>query len=384
MNLAKTIQMMKITMSDEMNDDLLRVGILLNAAGVPYRIFEKLHNENSLNEIYEGENFWNEIGLTFPQQKKLSELLIKNSFINREIERLEKFNAKFITAFDIDYPAKLKDLKNPPIGLYVKGLNKNIDLNFPSAAIVGTRQCSSYGENTAKSIAMALAEAGIIVISGGARGIDTAAHVGSLAGNGKTFAIFGNGLDKVYPNENRKLFEKIFENGALISEYPFGTHGSLWTYPERNRIITGMSGRTIIVESPIDGGAMITAREAKNLNRELWTVPGRINEEVCAGTNKLLQDKSGVIVNIHEFIKEIYGSFGQLNFEGSEQKKSFSDSLSDDEKVIYSLLQRQSNLSIDNLIGKSGFDLVTVQDSIMMLESLGLVISNGGRYSASL
>ena len=377
-----------------MNDDLLRVGILLNAAGVPYRIFEKLHNENSLNEIYDGENFWNEIGLTFPQQKKLSDLLIKNSFVNKEIERLEKFNAKFITAFDIDYPAKLKDLKNPPIGLYVKGLNKNVDLNFPSAAIVGTRKCSVYGENTAKSIAMALAEAGIIVISGGARGIDTAAHVGSLAVNGKTFAIFGNGLDKIYPNENRNLFEKISENGALISEYPFGTHGSLWTYPERNRIITAMAGRTIIVESPINGGAMITAREAKNLNRELWTVPGRINEEVCAGTNKLLQDKSGVIVNINEFIKEIYGSFGQLNaqlnfeanFEGSEQKKSnsLSASLSDDEKIIYSLLQRQSNRSIDNLIIESGLDLITVQDSIMMLESLGLVISNGGRYLASL
>ena len=377
-----------------MNDDLLRVGILLNAAGVPYRIFEKLHNENSLNEIYDGENFWNEIGLTFPQQKKLSDLLIKNSFINKEIERLEKFNAKFITAFDIDYPAKLKDLKNPPIGLYVKGLNKNVDLNFPSAAIVGTRKCSVYGENTAKSIAMALAEAGIIVISGGARGIDTAAHVGSLAVNGKTFAIFGNGLDKIYPNENRNLFEKISENGALISEYPFGTHGSLWTYPERNRIITAMAGRTVIVESPINGGAMITAREAKNLNRELWTVPGRINEEVCAGTNKLLQDKSGVIVNINEFIKEIYGSFGQLNaqlnfeanFEGSEQKKSnsLSASLSDDEKIIYSLLQRQSNRSIDNLIIESGLDLITVQDSIMMLESLGLVISNGGRYLASL
>ena len=378
-------------------NDTLRVSILLNAAGIPYKIFEKLYSEKKLNQIYEGESFWNDVGISFPKQKILSNLLYRKNFIDEEIKKLDSNNVKFINAFDKDYPSRLKDLKNPPIGLYIKG---NADLNLFSVSIVGTRKCSLYGENVAQSIAKSLSESGITVISGGAKGIDTAAHRGSLSSDGVTIAVFGNGLDVTYPSENRDLFNRISEKGALISEYPFGTHGSVWTYPERNRIVSGMSEITIVVESPIDGGAMITANEAKNLKRKISVVPGRINDEVCAGTNKLLKTAEP-LVNIEEFINEICSSFGQLDFgiENSENESSNQIStpkikkqkinikkfpeLSDNEQKIYELLKNHDNQIIDTIISKSGLDLFSVQDALMILESLGLITTKAGRYSIS-
>ena len=354
-------------------DSTTRAGLLLNAIKAPYEVFRRLCDDYDPGELTRGETFWRELALTPTMQQRLSGLLY-DDWPEKELERTENFYARFITAGDIDYPAKLHDLANPPIGLYVKG---HANISLPSVAVVGTRKCSDYAQNIASSLGRALAQRGLIVISGGARGIDTAGHRGCLSEDGVTIAVFGTGIDKVYPTENRDLFSRIIERGAIISEYPFGTHGEAWRFPERNRIIVGMSSRIVVVESPEGGGAMLTARAGLELGREVWSVPGRITDEVCRGTNALLGEGARVFTGITDFL-ELTTGHAQMNI-------SFGDDaeLSDDDKIIYSLLQRQGGRTLDELIIESGLDVVTVQSALMSLEADGLIMNTSGRYSAT-
>ena len=366
-------------------NEYTRAGILLNAIRAPYEIFIKLCENYEPDEILKGELFWKELGLNKNNQQKLSGLL-RDSWAEKEIGRAENFGARFITAKDIDYPAKLKDLKNPPIGLYVKG---GADILLPSVAIVGTRKCSSYAQVTAANIAKALAQNNITVISGGARGIDTAGHRGCLSENGATIAVFGTGIDKVYPTENRDLFSRIIERGAIISEFPMGMGGESWHFPDRNRIIVGMASRVVVVESPEDGGAMLTARAALELGREVWAVPGRITDDVCRGTNQLFNEGAKAVISVRNFIETVAGTHEQFNLNFDE----FSDApkkieraapiLSNEEKIIYSLLQRQGGKLIDEIIFESGLDFMTVQEALMNLSAEGLIMDSSGRYSAT-
>ena len=251
----------------------LRAALLMNAAHAPLEAFIKLCEDYGPDALDSGgEKLWQELRLRQSTQAKLDDLLRQQDWSERELDRVEKFGAHFLTAEDADYPPRLKDLAHPPIGLYVKG---PANLSAQSVAVVGTRRCSSYGKSVAEGVGRALACAGFSVISGGARGIDAAGHRGCISEGGVTVAIFGTGIDRIYPMEHRDLFNKIAERGALVSEYPFGVSGDPWRFPERNRIIIGMAARTVVVESPDDGGAMITARLALDIGREVWCVPGR-------------------------------------------------------------------------------------------------------------
>ena len=365
-------------------NEFTKAGILLNAVRAPYGIFEKLCAEFEPDELFKGESFWKILGLNKNHQEKLSNL-ISGNWAEKEISKIEKFDARFITAKDLDYPAKLKDLSNPPIGLYVKG---NANISLPSVAIVGTRKCSDYARTTAVNLAKALAKNNITVISGGARGIDTAGHRGCLEENGVTAAVFGTGIDRVYPAENRDLFARILERGALISEYPMGTGGEAWRFPERNRIIVGIASRVVVVESPEGGGAMLTAHAALDIKREVWTVPGRITDEVCRGTNKLLNEGAKAIVSVNDFIEKISGTHEQfnLNFDEYSEAPKIQKSapvLSDEEKIVYSILQRQGGKLADEIFVESGLDFVTVQGVLMNLEAEGLIMNSSGRFSAT-
>lgn len=363
-------------------DSITRAGILLNAIKAPYEIFMKLCDSYDPDEITRGESFWDELKISKALQQRLSDLIYKD-WAARELERTEKFNARFITAKNIDYPAKLKDLQNPPIGLYVKG---NANISLPSIAIVGTRKCSDYARGVAVNLGKALAQKNIIVISGGARGIDSAGHRGCLSEDGITIAVFGTGINKIYPSENRDLFSRIIERGAIISEYPFDTFGEAWRFPERNRIIVGISSRIIVVESPDGGGAMLTARAGLKLGREVWAVPGRITDDVCRGTNTILGEGAKVFTGINDFIETVTGQEQfSMNFDdyldGGKVKST--PELSDDDKIIYSLLQMQGGRTFDEILMQSKLDVVTVQSSLMNLEAEGLIITSSGRYSAS-
>jgi DNA processing protein len=312
------------------------------------------------------------------------ELCAERDWPERELDRADKFGAWFVTADDPDYPSRLKDLPQPPVGLYVKG---RLDAAKPSLAIVGTRRCSSYGRTVAEAIGRSAARAGFQVISGGARGIDGAGHRGCLSEGGTTVAVLGTAVDRVYPAEHRPLFLEIAEKGALVSEYPMGTGGDAWRFPDRNRVIAGLAGRVVVAESPEDGGSMITARLALNLGREIWCVPGRITEGVAKGTNVLIRDGANVLADIDDFIEKISGRYGQmfLDFGGDSSSSSSAAELSANEKAVLELLRRRGGRTLDDLMGESGLSFVEAQSCLATLCAANLVGSSGpGRYSAEL
>ena len=366
-------------------DTITKAGILLNAVKAPQKVFSRLCSDYDPEELWSRKSIWQELGLTARMSERLTEFLFAD-WAEREEERIENFNARFITSKDIDYPAKLFDLNNPPVGLYVKG---RVNLALPSVAIVGTRKCSEYARVVAENLGRALAQSGITTISGGARGIDSAGHRGTLAGGGVTIVVFGTGIDKTYPVENRELFSRILERGAWVTEYPFGTGGSTWQFPERDRIISGMASRIVIAESPEDGGAMHTARKGLKLHREVWSIPGRITDEVSRGTNILMREGSNVFIGINDFIKTVtkreqFSLFEDDEFGDKFDEKKEAPDLSGEAKIVYSVLQRKSGIMMDEIMSESGLDSGDVNIAISELEAEGLISESGGRYSSVL
>ena len=368
-----------------MENYITQAGLLFNAANIPCSFFMRLCEEHDPQEIYEGESFLRELGLSDAQVLRLAGLIAKDDWHVKELDKLDKLGARFITAKDIDYPARLFDLKRPPVGIYVKG---RANLSMPSVAIVGTRKPGTYGKDTASQLAGALARGGAMTISGGAQGIDSAAHRGSLSEGGLTVAVFGTSIDKVYPSQNRDLFSRIVEQGgAVISEYAIGCPGESWHFPERNRIIAAIASRVVIAEAGEKSGAMITARYAVELGRDLWAVPGRICDETFGGTNRLISRGAKCLYDIGEFAESFTGRHEQLNLFGNEENNGKEDIksapvLSDEEKVIFSLIQKRGSRLLDELVNDSGFDAQEVMSALMMLEAEGLIREVSGRYSA--
>ena len=193
---------------------------------------------------------------------------------------------------DADYPVRLRNIFEPPSLLYVKGQLPVIDEEV-AVAMVGTRKASPYGVEAAEKIAYGLSRQGAVVISGAAAGVDSASHRGALRAGGKTIAVLGNGLDVVYPAENEWLYRDIAASGALISEYPPGTAAESWHFPVRNRIISGLSLATVVVEAPEKSGALITANTALEQGRDVFAVPGPIDAPMSRGCNRLIADGAG-------------------------------------------------------------------------------------------
>lgn len=215
-----------------------------------------------------------------------------------ELSKLAKLNGKIITVWDDEYPKLLKNIFDPPLLLQVIGDLDEID-NF-SISIVGTRQPTNYCKVLAERISFDLAQQGITIVSGMARGIDSIAHTGALKCGGRTIAVIGTGLDVIYPPENKKLVESICENGAIISEFIMGTQPDASNFPKRNRIISGLSLGCIIIETGIKGGAMQTARFALDQNREVFALPGNVNVKQSEGTNYLIQRSEAKLIRIAE------------------------------------------------------------------------------------
>ena len=364
-------------------DSTTKAALLLNGIKAPVKAFRKLCGEYDPADLWHCESLWDELRLTERMKERLANFLAKG-WAENEDEKIYSFGAKFISENNIDYPKKLSDLRDPPIGLYVKG---NVNLSLPSVAIVGTRKCSAYAEGVAVNLGKALARAGITTISGGAKGIDTAGHRGTLNENGITVVVFGTGLDKTYPAENKDLFTQILDkNGAWITEYSFGTDGNTWRFPERDRLIAAIASHVVVAESPEDGGAMHTARKAVELGRDMWSIPGRIIDEVAKGTNMLMREGK-IFVSIEDFISKITSGRVQVDiaFDDSVQDTSSQASdLTDDAKIIYSLIQGKSGITIDNLLSESGRDFIDVQTALNELEFYGLITNAGGRYSAGI
>ena len=222
--------------------------------------------------------------------------------IQKEIQYMKKQQIHFITIEEKEYPDKLRQIYDPPIGIYVKG-NTEI-LSKYGIGIVGCRNCSPYGERIAKKFSYELAQKGITIISGLARGIDSYAHIGCLMAEGRTIAVVGCGLDKVYPKENLKLEQIILKKGGvIISEYPIGTPPLKMNFPARNRIISGLANGILVVEAKEKSGTLITVDFALEQGKDVFIVPGNIDSENSTGTNRLIKEGAKMVTNIEDILE---------------------------------------------------------------------------------
>ncbi len=237
-----------------------------------------------------------------------ADIIIDNQFrinLDKYLKFMKTNNIEIITIYDKQYPDKLKVIYDPPVVLYVKG-SKEI-LKEKGISIVGCRLCSKYGENMAKKLAYNLSLNNINIISGLAKGIDSFAHRGSLMANGKTLAVVGCGLDRVYPQENRNLFDKIINNGgAAISEYIIGTKPLAKNFPRRNRIISGLSDGVVVVEAREKSGTLITVDFALEQGKNIYAVPGNIDSPNSFGTNELIKQGAKTITNLQDILEDLY------------------------------------------------------------------------------
>lgn len=219
-----------------------------------------------------------------------------------------RLGVHIVTLQDAAYPAKLKSISDPPLVLYYKGVLPDFD-SRPVIGIVGTRRASSYGLTVAKRMGYQIAKCGGIMVSGMADGIDGVATAGTLAADGAAVGILGTAIDKIYPACNRKLFGQMEEMGCLISEYPPGYPFGKWTFPRRNRIISGLSDGVLVVEAPKGSGALITARRALEQGRDIFVVPGNLDVASCAGSNALLRDGAAMVTSGWDVMREYEASY---------------------------------------------------------------------------
>lgn len=286
-----------------------------------------------------------------------------------ELKRLSGKNISFICQDDDHYPGLLKTIHDPPSILYYHGdLN---DLQRPTIAIVGSRSATSYGKRVSFMLARDLARLGITIVSGMACGIDSEAHRGALAISGRTVAVMGCGVDVVYPRQNRRLYQDIIKNGAVISEYRPGTQPEGYRFPVRNRIISGLSSGVIVVEASLRSGSLITARLALEQGREVFAVPGRIDSVKSDGAHRLLQQGAHLVSSAEEVLDEL-GFAKSLHQAGPDVSYSREISLSREEKDLLAFLDVYP-ITIDELVKSSGVETGKVNDILLRLELKGLI-----------
>jgi DNA processing protein len=269
---------------------------------------------------------------------------------------------------DSAYPQLLRELHDPPSVLHVRGEESRL-LAEPSVAIVGARSCSSYGAQVARELARELTRAGIVVVSGLARGIDGEAHRGALEAGGATVAVLGCGIDRDYPAAHASLARRITETGLIVSEYPPGTEPAPWRFPARNRIIAGLSRATVVVEARERSGALITADFALELGREVFAVPGEITAALSAGTNHLIRQGAAPLLSPDDVL-------GALGLERAPPSPA---SLTPDAAALAALLA-EGAAGADELVRSSGRSSAEVAASLVELELAGVAACADGVY----
>ena len=312
--------------------------------------------------------------------------------IEAELDLAEKTGVRIVTMESEDYPRLLKEIDDPPPVLYVKG--SFCDADSLCIAVVGSRNCSLYGQEQASRLSNLLAAAGFTIVSGLARGIDTAAHRGALSAEGQTIAVEGCGLNQVYPPENQELAEMIMQQGALMSELPLTFEPLATTFPMRNRIISGLSLATLVVEARPRSGALITARLAVEQNREVMAVPGRVDAPGSWGPHQLIKDGAKLVEKVEDVLDGL-GQIGQLVQEpvmtaaGKAEERVESSLFSvdqlkltvDEDKVMKCL--DQEPVHIDQIIDQSGLSAAQVNATVTGLQLKGMIKGMPGGYFRS-
>jgi len=298
---------------------------------------------------------------------------------NKEIERAAEKNIAIIPCDDPLYPALLKNIHDPPVVLYVLGAPEL--LTCRGMGIVGSRAATHYGKDIAQQMAGSLSRQGFTTISGLALGIDTAAHNGALAAEGKTIAVLGCGLDIVYPPSNHNLYKRIASAGAVVSEYPLGTKPDSFRFPARNRIISGLSLGIVVVEAANRSGSLITASHALEQGREVFAVPGRIDSVKSAGTHTLLQQGAKLVHSINDIVEEFPANVFQQSVEEAgteEDEQVFFENLSQEEAELFEFIGVYPR-TFDEIIKDSGFTPQRINEVLLLLELKGMVQTLPGK-----
>ena len=296
-----------------------------------------------------------------------------------EIKKAADANVKIVTFFDKNYPAALKELYAPPILLYVKGVLP--DETTRKVAVVGSRIASLYGQRMAKTIARDLAAAGVVVVSGMARGIDSAAHEGALSADGVTVGVLGGGINKLYPRENKKMAEEIAVKGAVISEYPIDMTPKPEYFPVRNRIISGLSSAVLVVEAKEKSGALITVDAALEQGRDVFAVPGNADSLRSGGTNALIKQGAKMVTSAHDILEELNMGRPSRNGASAKQRSVAHLQLTKEENKILSALEAEP-LHVDDLIEESGLKAGQAISVLSAMEIKGVIKQLPGKYFA--
>ncbi len=305
---------------------------------------------------------------------------LKNVDIETELKLIEEYKIKIVTFNDSDYPVNLKSIYDPPFLFYMKGEFLSKD-DF-SIAIVGSRKATPYGKMVAEKIGRDLAAMGITVISGLARGIDTYAHKGALAGRGRTIAVLGNGLSMIYPKENKDLGKAISQQGAVVSEFSMESLPDRTNFPIRNRIISGLSLGTIVVEAVEKSGALITANLALQQGREVFAIPGNIFSKYSQGGHGLIKAGAKLVENVNDVIEEIKVFSKNLNIKSKEEPNKTIQtpiySLNRKEQKIYNCVWWEP-VPIDVIVQKCNLPVKDISSSLMLMEIKGLIKQVSGK-----
>jgi DNA processing protein len=308
-----------------------------------------------------------------------------------EIEKVRKLGGDIIVLDDGVYPSLLRETYDPPVVLYVKGAWAEC-LDRPCVGIVGSRRCSTYGQNAALMLSRELAQRGVTIVSGLARGIDGAAHRGALEAGGRTVGVMGTGLDQVYPRDHRKLADDILKHkGALVTQFPLGTPPVSENFPYRNRVISGLSLGVVVVEAAENSGSLITARLAMEQNREVFAVPGNITSRNSFGTNYLIKGAGAKLVQqwqdiVNELPAEIAAELLPPPSNKSKKKGELVDQLkltppdlTEHERAVFKLLSTDTPLQIDALVESTKLSITQLTAALLTLEMRELIRALPGK-----
>ena len=347
---------------------------LLEGLG-PVKIKALLGSVRDTEEIFSmsGSRLFEILGARFKETGRIRSVRDSDE-LKSELEYMKREGIKAVCCIDGDYPESLKNIYDPPPVIFCKGDIRA--LNADAIAIVGARRCSLYGIQTAEKIAGDLAGKGITVVSGMARGIDSAAHRGALRAGGSTVAVMGSGFKHIYPPEAEKSIQEISAGGAVITEYTSNVTPHRSNFPRRNRIISALAKGVVVVEANSKSGALITVDFALEQGREVFAVPGRIDFNTSRGTNKLIQDGAKLITTVDDILEE-------LNLEPApvHHKKEHAEASSDEEAKVLGFLSDKGPAHIDGISSDTGIKLDLLSEVLLKLEMKGAVKAlAGARY----
>jgi DNA processing protein len=336
---------------------------LLDRFGSPFHVLKA-----SLSQLAEVDGIGDKIGHAI--------ISYDRDRVQKELELIDRYGISVLTWDDGEYPEKLSQIFYPPPLLYTKGDIKL--LSERCMAVVGSRNATGYGLGIAREFSRELAKGGWVIVSGLARGIDSAAHRGALEG-GRTVAVLGCGLNVVYPPENRELMGQIAERGLLVSEFPLSTGPLRNNFPRRNRIISGLSLGVVVVEAGDDSGALITAEYAMEQGREVFAVPGSIKSPQAKGAHQLIKDGAKLVGSIDDILEDLEPAHAPGKREASPDVEKSPPPLSADENLVYGLLSYSEAMHVDKIASLANLPVSRALATLTVLEMKSLVRQSAGK-----